>query len=83
MELEKSYPEQVKVRIPSVPLLHRVYIVKGRETGCINVKYYTYGNYTPEKDFRLSFVGDSKEFKLYSHEFDYLWKNSEEAVNRK
>ena len=80
LELESAYPEQVKVRIPSVPLLHRLYIVRGRGFGCANVKYYTYGNYTPEKDFRLSFGGNSKEFRLYSCEFDYLWQNSVEYI---
>ena len=54
-ELAVLYPETVEVRIPKVPLLHRIYIVRGNTDGAVNVKYYTYGNYIPDKDFRLTF----------------------------
>ena len=77
-ELAVLYPETVEVRIPKVPLLHRIYIVRGNTDGAVNVKYYTYGNYIPDKDFRLTFEYGSKEYELYCGEFEYLWNNSEE-----
>ena len=77
-ELAVLYPETVEVRIPKVPLLHRIYIVRGNTDGAVNVKYYTYGNHTPDKDFRLTFEYGRKEYELYCGEFEYLWNNSEE-----
>ena len=77
LDLKMEYPELVEVRVPNVPLLHRLYIVCGVDSGYANVKYYTYGNYTPGKDFRLSFAFNSDEYNLYSDEFNYLWENSD------
>lgn len=76
-ELAVSYPDIVELRVPKVPLLHRVYLIRGHKSGAVNVKYYTYGNYTPNKDFRLTFEAGSPEYELYSGEFEYLWNNAE------
>lgn len=76
-ELAVAYPEVVELRVPKVPLLHRIYLVRGKDTGAVNIKYYTYGNYTPNKDFRLTFEYGSPEYELYCGEFEYLWRNSE------
>jgi len=46
IELAQTYPDVVQVRIADVPLLHRLYILRGEKAGYVNVKYYTYGNYT-------------------------------------
>lgn len=79
IDLAKAYPDFVEVKIPNVPLLHRLYIISNEKSGCANVKYYTYGNYTPDKDFRLSFGFGTKEYNLYVDEFEYLWENSTNA----
>lgn len=76
-ELAVSYPDIVEVRMLKVPLLHRIYLIRGNKSGAVNVKYYTYGNYTPEKDFRLTFEAGSPEYELYFGEFDYLWNHAE------
>ena len=75
LELQTLYPELVQVRIAQVPLLHRIYLLRNRDgSGLANIKYYTYGNYTPAKDYRTVFDADSPQFGLYSSEFDYLWR---------
>lgn len=77
MELQALSPETVQVRISRLPLLHRIYLVRRKEgAGSVNVKYYTYGNYTPAKDCRLSFGSEKAEFSLYNGEFEYLWKQA-------
>lgn len=76
-ELAVSCPDNVELRVPNVPLLHRIYLIRGNASGAVNVKYYTYGNYTPDKDFRLTFEAGSSEYELYYREFEYLWNNAE------
>ena len=76
-ELAVSYPDIIELRVPKVPLLHRIYLIRGNKSGAVNIKYYTYGNYTPEKDFQLTFEAGSPEYELYSGEFEYLWNNAE------
>lgn len=76
-ELAASYSDIVELRVPKVPLLHRIYLIRGNMSGAVNIKYYTYGNYTPDKDFRLTFEAGSPEYELYSEESEYLWKNAE------
>lgn len=77
-ELATMFPDNIKVRIAELPLMHRLYIVRGSspEEGQLNIKYYTYGNYTPDKDFRLCFEAPGPEYELYTKEFDYLWEKS-------
>ena len=79
-ELSLQFPEYISVKVPDVPLLHRLYIVRGKDNGTANVKFYTYGNYKPEKDFRMAFKFGSKEYRLYAEEFDYLWNHSEDYI---
>ena len=76
-ELTVSYPDIIELRVPKVPLLHRIYLIRGSESGAVNIKYYTYGNYIPDKDFRLSFESGSPEYDLYYREFEYLWETAE------
>lgn len=77
LELAKRNPDTVSVRVSDVPILHRLYITRNKDgSGAVNIKYYTYGNYTPDKDFRRSFVSPSSEYKLYTEEFDYLWEHT-------
>ncbi len=76
IELAKTYPDVVHVRIADVPLLHRLYILRGEENGYVNIKYYTYGNCTPDKDFRATFDSFETEYKLYTEEFDYIWNKA-------
>lgn len=82
-ELMTLYPAQVEVRVSTVPLFHRMYIIHGIFDGAINIKYYTYGNYIPDKDFRLNFEMGSQEYELYCGEFDYLWENSDVYKSKK
>lgn len=74
-ELAEQYPESVKLRIATVPLFHRLYIVRNEDgTGNVNIKYYSYGNYASDKDARQSFSSNDREYGLYTDEFDYIWK---------
>ena len=77
LELAELYPDSVEVRVSEIPIMHRIYLVcNGDDSGIINVKYYTYGNYMPEKDFRLSFSAETPEFRIYREEFEYLWEQA-------
>lgn len=81
IELAQMYPDVVYVHIADVPLMHRLYILRGENTGVANVKYYTYGNCIPDKDFRAVFDNSDAEYNLYVAEFDYIWdKASHSAV---
>lgn len=76
-ELMALYPTTLEVRVSTVPLLHRMYIIHGNFDGAVNIRYYTYGNHIPDKDFCLNFEMGSKEYELYYGEFEYLWSNSD------
>lgn len=78
--MSQDFPKYISVKTPEVPLLHRLYIVRGKDDGAVNVKFYTYGNYIPDKDFRMVFKSGTREYKLYSDEFDYLWSHSRDYV---
>lgn len=80
LELARIYPDIIHVRVADVPLLHRLYILKEEKIGFVNVKYYTYGNYTPDKDFRRVFDNSGMEYKLYTGEFDYIWDKASHEV---
>lgn len=76
-EIKSYFPDSIEIRVCPVPLLHRLYIIRNQDgTGSVNIKYYTYGNYKPDNDFRLSFSSDQYQFNLYTGEFDYLWEKS-------
>lgn len=44
---------------------------------------YSYGNDSPNKDFRMIFEYGTPEYQLYSDEFEYLWKHSEKYLSKK
>lgn len=74
LELAEEFPDAIELRILDVPLLHRLYIVRGQDDGAVNVKYYSYGNFMPDRDFRMTFHSSDREWGIYTDEFDYLWK---------
>lgn len=77
MELAALYPGTVQVRVSHIPLIHRTYLIRKKDGGGLaNIKFYTYGNYTPDKDFRLAFRSGEPEYTLYDEEFAYLWDKS-------
>ena len=76
-DLEQMFPDSIQVRIADLPLFHRLYIVRNSDgSGMVNIKYYTYGNYTTSRDVRQSFSSADNEYQLYVDEFDYLWNNA-------
>jgi hypothetical protein len=76
-DLAEEHPDLMEVRVTGTPIMHRIYMAQGSDgTGMIDVKYYTYGNFRPDKDFRLIFEADTPEFRIYQEEFEYLWKNA-------
>jgi hypothetical protein len=76
LELSKKLDKNIEVRISDVPLLHRLYIIRGKDDGIINVKYYTYGNCRPCNDYRATFDSTDDKYKIYIDEFDYIWENA-------
>lgn len=76
VELSKQFPENIEVHIADIPLLYRLYIIRGKNDGIANVKFYTYGNYRPGKDFRIAFNSADPEYKIYTDEFDYIWSHA-------
>ena len=83
VELSQMYP-MIEVHIAKIPLLHRTYIIRNKEQqGWVNIKYYTYGNYTPDKDQRFCFGSSDQAYKLYLEEFEYLWKNASYKYNKR
>lgn len=78
-ELQDLFPDTIQVRVFGLPLLHRIYLVRRKNgAGAVNIKYYTYGNYVPARDYRSYFGSDTPEFSVYSAEFDYLWNQAED-----
>lgn len=79
-ELAENYPEIVHVRVADVPLLHRLYILRGDAEGLVNVKYYTYGNYIPNRDARSVFDHFQEGYRLYTEEFEYIWNHASREI---
>ena len=82
VELGETYPENITVHITDVPMLHRLYIIRGEDnsSGVLKVSFYTYGNYMPMKDFKQAFGGEDPQYRLYTDEFEYLWRISSEKT---
>lgn len=80
---EKEYPDNVEIHIVDIPLLHRYYSLhmKNSKQDTINVKYYTYANSIPDKNYQSIFYRESDFFKLYRYEFDYLWNKKPEPLD--
>lgn len=79
IDLEKTCPELIDVRVCPFPMLHRSYIVRGEEDGYASVRIYTYSSLNPEDGQRCSFSSSAPEYDLYEDEFDDLWTRSESA----
>lgn len=77
-ELSNEYPDTVEIRIVDIPVLRRYYSFHMKEVckDTVNVKYYTYGNARPDKNYQPIFHQDSAYFKLYRMEFEYLWNQA-------
>ena len=84
-ELTKEFPSQIELKITSIPILRRYYSFHMTEKSCdtVNVKYYTYGNANPDKNFQSIFYRNSKYYDLYSTEFEYLWERADTDVVNK
>ncbi len=76
VEFSKTFPGKVEVRIANVPLMHRMYIVRGETKGMATVKFYVYGSGDPDLDFRASFDSSSPRYSLYKDEFEYIWNGA-------
>ncbi len=77
-ELMEQFPDHIEFRVCPVPLMHRLYIIRREDQeGAANVKYYSYGPYTSDKDCRCVFSHRSKEYQLYTEEFEFLWERSQ------
>lgn len=77
-ELSNEYPDTVEIRIVDIPVLRRYYSLHMNDVrkDTVNVKYYTYGNARPDKNYQPIFHRDSAYFELYRMEFDYLWNRA-------
>ena len=75
-EFAQKFPENVEVRQVSIPLLRRYYSFHMKDAGndTVNVKYYTYANSKPSRNYQPIFHTESEYFRLYREEFDYLWE---------
>lgn len=78
LRLRKEYPNNVEIRISSLPILRRYYSfhMKNKSIDTVNVKYYTYANSDPDNNYQPVFSAGSPYFLLYRDEFDYLWNNA-------
>lgn len=81
-EFAEEFPSQVEVRISDIPILRRYYSFHMTETSSdtVNVKYYTYGNANPDKNYQPIFYHNSKYYDLYSKEFEYLWARANKNI---
>ena len=82
-EFEEEYPDNVEIRMVDIPLLRRYYSVHMKDTtqDTVNIKYYTYANSRPDKNYQPIFYRNSDYFRLYRDEFEYLWNKEAEALN--
>ena len=73
--------DNVELRISDIPLLRQYYSVHMSDSALdtVNVRYYTYGNYKMDENYRNIFTARSEYFKLYRDEFLYLWERAEKA----
>jgi len=73
----KDNPEQVEVRISSIPILRRMYMFSGDDSKhqIMRVSYYTYQGMDVKKNCCqiLSAEQNKEYFTLYQNEFEYLW----------
>jgi hypothetical protein len=77
-EFGEEFPDNVEVREVRIPLLRRYYSfhMKNERNDSVNVKYYTYANSRPDRNYQPIFYCESDYFRLYRDEFDYLWEQA-------
>lgn len=82
-EFEEEYPDDVEIRMVDIPLLRRYYSLhmKDSKQDTVNIKYYTYANSRPDKNYQPIFYRESDFFRLYRDEFEYLWNKESEVLN--
>ncbi|MCC8160405.1 MAG: toll/interleukin-1 receptor domain-containing protein [Oscillospiraceae bacterium] len=80
LEKERLYPDVVNVKIATVPLMHRYYLVKGNGEGVAKVSFYTYGNPFSEQDFQYAFHSSTQGYQLYEQEFEYIWNKASKKI---
>ena len=73
--METKYPDKIEVRLVDVPLLRCYYSVHmvNQKQDLVYIRYYTYSNSRPEKNYQATFYENSDYFKLYRDEFEFLW----------
>lgn len=72
--LAEMYPKLVIIRVADIPLMRRYYNIKGQDKGIAKISYYTYGNYSPNRDYQMTMNTNDREYSLYAKEFEYLWE---------
>lgn len=55
--------------------------MKDAKQDTVNIKYYTYANSRPDKNYQPIFYRESDYFRLYRDEFEYLWNKESENLN--
>lgn len=78
--LQNAYPDTFEIKLVDIPILRRYYSfhMEDNSMDTVNVKYYTYGNNNPDKNYQPIFYYDSPYFELYRSEFQYLWEHGVE-----
>ena len=78
-EFGQEFSETVEIRLVDIPLLRRYYSLHMKDINLdsVNVKYYTYANSKPDRNYQPIFYSESDYFRLYREEFDYLWNRAE------
>lgn len=81
-EFASSHPKNdISIYFSTVPMLHRIYWIKTKSNaGRINVKYYTYGNFIPKNDHRISCDSTNEVYNKYEAEFNYLLENTSHKI---
>lgn len=82
-EFVSDHSESVELRLVDIPLLRRYYSLhmKDPKQDTVNVKYYTYANSRPDKNYQPIFHRGSDYFNLYRDEFEYLWNKETDQLN--
>jgi len=76
--LVKKHPGHVQLRLGTIPLMRRYLSFHMKEKGLstVNVKHYTYNNGLVNENYQSIFNEDSRFFKLYRGEFEFLWSQA-------
>ena len=73
----------IETKVISVPLFRRYYNIKSvssqnKETGIMNLSYYTYGGMGVQIDYSKTFTNREKMYDVYDKEFKWLWEKAKE-----